>query len=135
MRKAIVRDGLVINIIEIEEDSDWPIPEGCILVDTKTSGSPGDTWDGENFISPPPVIPTPPRSTHLATLVAIDTNSMRPARVKREYQGYDFFHDCFVTESLKDQYVEGDLQVGDYVLVHFDDSGEQVVTHKIFKSW
>ena len=76
----------------------------------------------------------PPKSTHLATLVAINVGAVRPAQVKRVYEGIDFFSDCFVTESLKDQYVQGDVQVGDYVMVHYDDS-EQIVTHKVFKSW
>lgn len=79
--------------------------------------------------------PVPPRSTHFGTLEAINVSAVRPARIKRVYQGIDFYYDCFVTESIKDEYVSGGLQIGDYVLVHFDDSGEQVITHKIFKSW
>lgn len=134
MRKAVVKDGLVENIIEIEDDSDWPIPEGTYLVDAG-SGSPGDTWDGEKFISPEPEISDPPSSTHMAVLMEINIGSIRPAHVKRVWQDRDYFYDCFVTESVKDQFVQGDIQIGDYVLVHFDDSGEQVVTHKIFKSW
>ena len=58
MREALVKDGLVINVIEIEEDSDWPIPDGHILIDG-TGASPGDTWDGEKFISPPEPEPKP----------------------------------------------------------------------------
>ena len=89
-----------------------------------------------NFMAPRPErIIVPPRSTHFGTLEAINVSAARPARIKRVYQGIDFFYDCFVTESIKDEYVSGGLQIGDYVLVHFDDSGEQVITHKIFKSW
>ena len=60
MRKAVVResDGLVLNVIEIEGGSPWPTPSGCILVDAETSGSPGDTWDGEEFIPPAPTFVT-----------------------------------------------------------------------------
>ena len=78
--------------------------------------------------------PEPPRSTHVSTLIAIDTSAVRPARVKRVYMGIDYFYDCFVTENVKDQFLQGDVQIGDFVLVHFDD-GEQVVTNKVFKSW
>ena len=50
-RKAIVQKdtGLVLNVIEIEPEANWPIPEGCLLVDAPTSGGVGDTWDGTHF--------------------------------------------------------------------------------------
>ena len=79
--------------------------------------------------------PEPTKSTHMATLEAINIGSVRPAHVKRVFQGIDFFYDCFVTETVKDQFVNGDIQIGDFLLVHFDDNGEQIVTHKVFKSW
>ena len=52
MRKAVVRqsDGFVVNVIVIESGSDWPLPEGYVLVDAETSGSPGDTWDDINRV-------------------------------------------------------------------------------------
>ena len=87
------------------------------------------------YEEPEPPDPVPPRSTHFGTLEAINVGAVRPARVKRVFQGINFFYDCFVTESIKDEYVSGGLKIGDYVLVHFDDSGEQVITHKIFRSW
>lgn len=57
MRKAVVRDsdGFVENVIEIKANANWPIPEGHHLVQAKTSGSPGDTWDGKDFVRPAPV--------------------------------------------------------------------------------
>jgi len=79
--------------------------------------------------------PEPTNSTHIATLQAINIGSVRPAHVKRVFQGIDFFYDCFVTESVKDHFIQGNIQIGDFLLVHFDDNGEQIVTHKVFKSW
>lgn len=86
---------------------------------------------------PAPVAPTPepPRSTHISVIDAIDTAKARPVRVKRVWEGRDYFYDCLVTESVKDQYLAGDVAVGDYVIIHFDDIGELVVTAKVFKSW
>ncbi|GAH96258.1 unnamed protein product [marine sediment metagenome] len=84
---------------------------------------------------PLPPEPTPPHSTHISTIDAIDTAKARPVRIKRVWEGKDYFYDCFATESVKDQYVAGDVKVGDYVIVHFDDIGEQIVTGKVFKSW
>ncbi len=62
MRKAIVRnsDGFVINIIEIEQGANWQPPGDSYLIDAG-NGETGDTWDGENFIKPEPIIPEPPR--------------------------------------------------------------------------
>lgn len=86
------------------------------------------------YLQPPPE-PEPPRSTHISTIDAIDTTKARPVRIKRVWEGRDYFYDCFATESVKDQYIAGDVKVGDYVIVFFDDIGEQIVTSKVFKSW
>ncbi len=60
MRKAVVRssDGFVENVIEWKIGTNWPIPDGHTLIDA-ADGSPGDTWDGEKFISPPEPEPEP----------------------------------------------------------------------------
>ena len=84
---------------------------------------------------PLPTIEIPPKSTHIATLVSINVANPRPANVKRVWEGRDYFYDCFVTETVKDQYLAGDIVVGDYLLVHFDPIGGQIVTAKVFKSW
>lgn len=77
----------------------------------------------------------PTLSTHIATLVSIDSSKARPARVKRTWEGRDYFYDCLVTESVKDQYLAGDIVVDDYLIVFFADNGETIVTAKVFKSW
>lgn len=87
------------------------------------------------YEEPEPPLPEPPRSTHLSILEAVDTSQAKPARIKRVWEGRDYFYDCFATESVKDQFVAGDIVIGDYVLVHFDDIAEQIVTAKVFKSW
>jgi len=76
----------------------------------------------------------PPLSTHVSTLVSIDVGRARPAKVKRIWEGRDYFYDCFITENIKDQYVAGDIKIGDHLLVHFE-AGEQIITAKVFKSW
>ena len=54
MRKALIDlTGLVVNIIEIEVGSTWLPPTGCKLRDA-LNASPGDTWDGTQFIPRPP---------------------------------------------------------------------------------
>lgn len=83
----------------------------------------------------PLVIPEPPRSTHISILTGVDPTKVRPAKVKRVWEGRDYFYDCFATQSVKDEYVAGKIIVGDYILVHFDNIGEQIVTAKVWKSW
>ncbi len=64
------------------------------------------------FISSlPKVEPEAPSSTHISTIVAIDTANARPVRIKRVWEGRDYYFDCLVTESVKDQYLAGDLAV------------------------
>lgn len=88
----------------------------------------------EGYLQPPSE-PEPPRSTHISIIDAIDTAKARPVRIKRVWESGDYFYDCFATESVKDQYLAGDVKVGDYVIVFWSDVGEQIVTSKVFKSW
>lgn len=136
MRKAVVREsnGFVENVIEIEFPTTWQPPEGCYLIDA-LDASPGDTWDGVKFIRM--LLPTtePPTSTHIATLVAVDASKARPAKVKRIWDSREYLYDCLVTQAVKDEYQAGKIAIGDYVIVHYDDSGEQIVIAKVYKSW
>lgn len=137
MRKAVIRqsDGYVANIIVIENGANWQLPEGYYLIDAG-DGSPGDTWNGTNFIKPELPIIESPHSSHIAILVAVDPTKARLAKVKRTWNGNEYFYDCFVAQCIKDEYQAEKIRIGDYVLVHFDDDmGEILVTAKVFKSW
>lgn len=83
-----------------------------------------------------------PKSEHIAKLKAVDTALAKPATVTRKYQGQLYDVNCLVTESIKDMYVAGTLQIGDYVLVSFIDEIPEtqeisvaVITDKIYESW
>ena len=91
-----------------------------------------DEIDGFNQLA---VELEPPVSTYLGSIEAIDPSKARPVSIKRMWRNKAYHYDCFVTETVKDQYLAGSIAVGDYVLVHYDDTGEQVVVAKIFKSW
>lgn len=82
-----------------------------------------------------PTAITPPRSSHISVLVAVDPAKARPARIKRVWEGREYFYDCFATQTVKDEFVAGKIAIGDYVIVHFDDIGQQIVTAKVWKSW
>lgn len=72
MRQAVIRtsDGFVVNVIELKSKANWPIPEGCYLKRAAKHGSPGDTWDGTTFVSPPDVEPEPTETEKLEARIA-----------------------------------------------------------------
>jgi len=84
---------------------------------------------------PPQVPSAPPPSTHISQLVSLYIVAERPARVKRVWEGREYLVDCLVSMTVFNEFGEGRLVVGDYVLVHYDDMGEQIVMGKVFKSW
>lgn len=116
----ILKDGKLQEDFDIQHGQIWRNHEQELIAN--------------GYLEPPPE-PEPPLSTHISIIDAIDTSKARPVRIKRVWEGKDYFYDCLVTESVKDQYVSGDVKVGDYVIVHFDDIGELVVTGKVYKSW
>lgn len=61
-RKALVENdtGHVLNVIEVEDDANWSIPDDCYLVGATKAGAPGDTWDGRKFVHPPAPKAAPP---------------------------------------------------------------------------
>lgn len=83
---------------------------------------------------PPPPI-EPPKSTHFAKVTGFNPTELRPLSVVRTWEGQEYIHDCFVTQDIVDAYQAGNLSIGDFVLVHFDDSGEQIAMMKIFRTW
>ena len=77
----------------------------------------------------------PPKSTHYARITAFNPTEVRPLSVVRNWNGQEYPSDCFVTQDIVDAYVAGKLSIGDFVLVHYDDIGEQIAMMKIFKTW
>lgn len=60
MRYALINieTGIVENVIELDNDTDWLPPEGYIVVRTD-SGNINDTYNDGEFVTPPPPPPTP----------------------------------------------------------------------------
>ncbi len=52
MRYVVIDpDGLVVNVVELQEGSDWSAPERCTAV-ASDSGNIGDRFDGTSFRPP-----------------------------------------------------------------------------------
>ncbi len=70
----------------------------------------------------PPPIPQPPSSTHRAELISVDIQAEKKATVKRIWEERKYLYDCFITENIKDQWAQGDISIGDMMLVEFMDN-------------
>jgi len=87
----------------------------------------------EGYLTPP----APPLCTHWAIIDSFSIGREKPVRVTRTWEGKEYQVDCYVTESVKDQFQASDIAVGDYVMVEFldDDPNRATVFAKVFKTW
>jgi len=78
-----------------------------------------------------------PASDHLATIKSINTAAAKPIIVTRVSSGQEFDIPCVVTESVKDQFLSGDVVVGDIVIITYCEEriDDAIVIAKVFKSW
>ena len=79
----------------------------------------------------------PPLCTHWARVGSFDIGQEKPIRVTRVWDEKEYSVNCFVTEAVKDQYLSGDISIGDYVLVEFleDRADRAVVFAKVLETW
>jgi hypothetical protein len=61
MKKAVIENGIVTNVIEIDPENVWMPPEGATFVDA-LDASIGDEWNGSVFVKPAPPPPPVPQS-------------------------------------------------------------------------
>jgi len=78
-----------------------------------------------------------PVSQHLARIKIIDVSRDKPITVERKFAGQNFDIPCVVTENIKDQFLAGDINIGDIVIVTYceETMDDAIVTNKVFKSW
>ena len=117
-------DKWTVTIIDFEPDLS---PENYLF----------DEVNNTLMLDPDMPIPEPPCSIHIGRIVSINVDLARPVKISREWRGNVTQHSCLATEGLKDQYLQGDVKIGDYVLVDCQDDHvcEYIVIAKIFKSW
>lgn len=55
MRKAIIRNGVVENVILLDEGSNWQAPNGATLANADADAEPGGAYDKGKFTRAPRV--------------------------------------------------------------------------------
>lgn len=83
-----------------------------------------------------------PWSDHIARLIDIDADKTRPAQVRRFYKGETYDIWCLVRQNVVDEYLAGDLEIGDWVTVSYIEEIPEtteyhvaIVTGKVYESW
>jgi len=61
MRYAVLRDNIVVNVIELDSNDTFNVDEGQTLLESDKAVV-GDTWDGVSFIPRPTPVPPVPGS-------------------------------------------------------------------------
>ena len=56
---AIIQDGLVVNMVEWEEDSEWEAPEGCTVFEAPETVGIGWSVVDNEWVAPPAPDPAP----------------------------------------------------------------------------
>lgn len=84
IRTAIIKAGIVTNIVMHDPDAGWTPPDGASLLAADTANI-GDRWDGTNFAPPAPTTEQM-RAATIAQLSTIDAKSVRPLRAILEAQ-------------------------------------------------
>lgn len=76
-------------------------------------------------------------SPHLARIKSIDITKAKPITVIRTFAGREFDVPCVVTEQIKDQFLAGNITVGDIVIVECCEERPEdaIVIAKVYKSW
>jgi hypothetical protein len=62
MNYAIVKNGLVINVIVLDDQTSWEPPAGCELVELQDSAGIGWGYVNGQFIPPPEPEPQEPKA-------------------------------------------------------------------------
>jgi hypothetical protein len=79
----------------------------------------------------------PPVHGCWAILEAVNVSAVKPATVRRTWEGTDYVVDCYITQHVKDEWLAGNIAIGDYVLIEYleQDPDKAGVVAKVVKTW
>ena len=79
----------------------------------------------------------PPVHGCWAILQAVNVAAVKPATVRRTWEGTDYTLDCYITQHVRDEWIAGHIAIGDYVLVEYldQDPNKAGVVAKVVKTW
>ena len=61
-----------------------------------------------------------------ARLEAVNVTAAKPATVRRTWEGTDYVLDCYITQHVKDEWLAGNIAIGDYMLIEYLDQSIQI---------
>ena len=72
-----------------------------------------------------------------AILETVNVSAVKPATVRRNWEGIDYVLDCYITQHVRDEWLAGNIAIGDYVLVEYleQDPDKAGIIAKIVKTW
>ena len=72
-----------------------------------------------------------------AILTAVNVTAVKPATVRRTWEGTDYVFDCYITQHVRDEWLAGNIAIGDYVLIEYldQDPNKAGVLAKVVKTW
>ena len=114
--------------------------EAIVILDMDVPpGDMGDyTFNGQTLDYQEPE-PTLSFSTHLGKVTEINPAAVKPIKIDVHHEKEDAWkkYDCFVTENIKDQFTQGDIQVDSWVLVEFFEGNRlnPICVDAVYKSW
>jgi len=79
----------------------------------------------------------PPLYGCWAILESVNVTTVKPATVRRTWEGTDYVLDCYITQNVKDEWLAGNIAIGDYVLIEYldRDPDKAGVVAKVVKTW
>jgi len=90
----------------------------------------------------PPLPEDLPHSQHIAQLTGVDIQRTKPLEVTRKFHGIEYTENCFVSQSIIAMYLNGQIAIGDYVIVSYisetpnqTDYELPIVVDKVYQSW
>lgn len=90
MHLALIKNGIVENIVVVESGADWTPPDGFTAIEATADAYIGGEHDGEKFIpAPPPPIPEKTNKEKILELEAqITPRRLRDAVLTQEGQAW-----------------------------------------------
>jgi hypothetical protein len=81
-RKALLRDGVVVNVIVVADDANWVCPKDCIIMDEVDGADVGASYDESSKAFSPRLAPERRKPRHLLMSEEVEALKNRIAELE-----------------------------------------------------